>query len=96
MRDPSISDVLVNTYKKEYFKAFKESLQLGIKGSELSKNVFVKTGLMERVFALSGYLKTKENKYLAFSFMVNNTLLSPQEIGAVYEKIVLNFLKLSY
>ncbi|MGA1825331.1 MAG: D-alanyl-D-alanine carboxypeptidase/D-alanyl-D-alanine-endopeptidase [bacterium] len=91
-----ITDVLINTYKKEYFNAFKESLQLGIKGTELSEHLFVKTGSMERVFALSGYLKTKENKYLAFSFMVNNTLISPHEIGAIYEKIVLNLLKLSY
>ena len=87
-----ISDLLVNTYNKRYFTSFKESLQQGIKGSGLPKNVFVKTGSMERVFALSGYLKTKKNnKYLAFSFMVNNALISHKEVLARYEKIVLFF-----
>lgn len=50
----------------------KGTLQNRLIGSEAEKRVTAKTGSMNNVSTLAGYIKTKNNKTLAFCIMVNN------------------------
>jgi D-alanyl-D-alanine carboxypeptidase/D-alanyl-D-alanine-endopeptidase (penicillin-binding protein 4) len=50
--------------------------------------IFVKTGSLNGVIALSGFLYTKKNKLLTFSVLVNNHHSSPTEIRKGIEKFV--------
>ena len=42
------------------------------KNSDLRERVFAKTGYIDAVSALSGYLKTSDNHWYAFSILMNN------------------------
>ncbi len=50
--------------------------------------IFVKTGTLNGVVALSGFLYTKKNKLLIFSVLVNNHRSSATEIRNVVEKFI--------
>jgi len=50
--------------------------------------IFGKTGSLSNVRALSGYLITKKNKILIFSFMNNNFTVTGTEVRARVEKIL--------
>ena len=48
------------------------TLKKRMKDSPAKENVFAKTGTLEGVSALSGYVRAKNNKLLAFSMMIQN------------------------
>lgn len=50
--------------------------------------IFAKTGSMGQVYNLSGYLKTKSDKILVFSFMNNNFQHSTKEIKIQMQKVL--------
>src|SRR5690606_13356823 len=52
--------------------------------------VFAKTGTLNNVIALSGYLKTKSGKILIFSFLHNNYVIPTSESKQAMEKILIN------
>ena len=67
--------------EEDFFQALYESLPVsGVDGSlsrryadsVLKTRIRAKTGYMERVFALAGYLQTEQGKQLTFAFIVNN------------------------
>ena len=55
---------------------------------EDSGYIFVKTGTLSAVVALSGFLYTKKNKLLIFSILVNNHHNSATEIREGIEKFI--------
>ena len=50
--------------------------------------IFVKTGTLNGVVALSGFLYTKKNKLLIFSVLVNNHRSSATDIRKGIEKFI--------
>jgi D-alanyl-D-alanine carboxypeptidase/D-alanyl-D-alanine-endopeptidase (penicillin-binding protein 4) len=80
-----LGDCLYFASKQNWFNSFLNSLPVsGTDGSLktsfndslLKHRVFAKTGTMERVQALSGYIKCKSGKIVTIVFMVNNGNLS--------------------
>ncbi len=73
-----ISDILIAMHKHKDFEVFRESLaEPGESGTlrsrmkDLNGNVFAKTGYIRGVRALSGYVHTKSDRWLVFSFIYN-------------------------
>lgn len=73
--------LLAAMWNGSHRQAWVDSLPIGGKdgtlsgrfsGSALGESVFAKTGTLRGVAALSGYVKTRSGKVLAFSAMVNN------------------------
>jgi serine-type D-Ala-D-Ala carboxypeptidase/endopeptidase (penicillin-binding protein 4) len=58
-------------------------------GADGKPYVFAKTGTLRHVHTLSGYLKTKKGKWVAFCFMHNNFSVS----NTVYKQEMLRFLE---
>ena len=50
--------------------------------------IFVKTGTLNGVVALSGFLYTKKNKLLIFSVLINNHRSSANDIRKRIEKFI--------
>ena len=73
-----ITDIFATMYKRADAKVYRDSLANPTSGGslhgrmrDLSGHVFVKTGLINGVRALSGYVKTKKGKWLTFSIIYN-------------------------
>ncbi len=73
-----ISDILIAMHKHKDFEVFRASLAepgetgtLGSRMKSLNGNVFAKTGYIRGVRALSGYVHTQNDRWLAFSFIYN-------------------------
>jgi D-alanyl-D-alanine carboxypeptidase/D-alanyl-D-alanine-endopeptidase (penicillin-binding protein 4) len=58
-------------------------------GSLIANNVRIKSGLIAGVRSLSGYLKSRSGKMIAFSFIVNNHDGSSRQIDRMFEKILI-------
>lgn len=80
----NIALALEYDYRSTYWKNFLESLPVGGvdgtlekrfdkgKTASLKERVFAKTGYISSVYALSGYLKAQNDKWYAFSILMNN------------------------
>ncbi len=73
-----ITDIFATMYKRADAKVYRDSLANPVSGGslhgrmkDLEGHVFVKTGLINGVRALSGYVKTKKGKWLTFSIIYN-------------------------
>ena len=73
-----ISDELVVMHRHRYHDAFFTALPIGGKDGTIAKrmpdlqgHVFAKTGFIGGVRSLSGYVKTKDGKWLVFSIIFN-------------------------
>lgn len=53
-----------------------------------SSFIYAKTGTLSGVIALSGYLYTKKNRLLIFSFLVNNHLSSATQVRRAIERFI--------
>ncbi len=86
---------LLNKMKEDFgMERIKNILPTGGTGTisdyyrEDSGYIFVKTGSLNGVIALSGFLYTRKNKLLIFSILVNNHQSSPTEIRKAIEKFI--------
>jgi D-alanyl-D-alanine carboxypeptidase/D-alanyl-D-alanine-endopeptidase (penicillin-binding protein 4) len=73
-----ISDLFLTMFKRPDGETFRNSLCVAGEDGTLSKrmtdiagHVFAKTGYIGGVRSLSGYVKTRENKWLVFSIIYN-------------------------
>ncbi|MBI4445753.1 MAG: D-alanyl-D-alanine carboxypeptidase/D-alanyl-D-alanine-endopeptidase [Acidobacteria bacterium] len=73
--------LLAHIYQKPYYQTFQDTLPVSGKDGTLrnrmttgsaQERVFAKTGTLNRVATLGGYVKTASNKTLAFSILVND------------------------
>jgi len=76
-----IVTLLTYMSKHKYWKEFYDSLPIAgvdgslegrMKGTQAENNVRAKTGFVQYVRTLSGYVLTKDDEHLVFSLMVNN------------------------
>lgn len=88
--------IILNKMKNEFgMERMKAILPTGGTGtlSSLYKNekgyIFAKTGTLNGVVALSGYLITKKNKLLIFSFLVNNHRSNSSDIRKGVEQFLI-------
>jgi D-alanyl-D-alanine carboxypeptidase/D-alanyl-D-alanine-endopeptidase (penicillin-binding protein 4) len=58
------------------------------KGTYAENNMRVKSGLMKKVRAFSGYLTTRSGREVAFSFIINNHNDSSKEVTKKMEKVL--------
>ena len=90
--------------EQKIFPAFDSSLPVmgvdgtlseRLRGSTASGNVHAKTGFLTGIRCLSGYLKTKDDELLAFSFMVNNYTIPTREINDLHDQLILRLVNFS-
>lgn len=83
--------------KSPYASIFRESLPVAgidgtlrnrMRGSALQGNVAAKTGSQSRVRTLSGYVTTASGKEIAFSFMVNNFLITSSNVDSAFDMLL--------
>ena len=87
---------LADLMKEPYYKDYFESLPVGGQSGTLKRmffgegygQVFAKTGTLNRVKALAGYLKTKSGKTLTFSILVNNYSGSVSQVKECMEELI--------
>lgn len=79
--------------------AFRESLPVAavdgtirnrMRGTAAAGNVHAKTGTLNMVRSLSGYVTTADGRPLLFSFMANHFTIPTREIDALHEAIVVH------
>jgi serine-type D-Ala-D-Ala carboxypeptidase/endopeptidase (penicillin-binding protein 4) len=76
----AITSVLARDFHGPNRDVFVQSLAVGGEDGTLDKRfqgdlrgrVFAKSGYVAGVFALSGYVRTRDNRYFAFSILMNN------------------------
>ena len=66
-------------FQQEWGETWRKSLAVGnmalrgrLKGESVRGQVFAKTGTLNTVVTLSGYLRTRSKRWLAFSFLFND------------------------
>ncbi|SDQ06626.1 D-alanyl-D-alanine carboxypeptidase / D-alanyl-D-alanine-endopeptidase (penicillin-binding protein 4) [Chryseobacterium soldanellicola] len=87
---------LTSLMDEKYYKTYLNSLPVGGQSGTLKRmfvgtgngQVFAKTGTLNKVKALAGYLKTNSGKTLVFSLMVNNYAGSVDMVKKRMEKIL--------
>jgi len=66
-----------------------------LRGSRAMGNVHAKTGFLTGIRCLSGYVRTKDEEVLAFSFMVNNYTIPTREINELQDELILRLVNFS-
>ncbi|WP_238555579.1 D-alanyl-D-alanine carboxypeptidase/D-alanyl-D-alanine-endopeptidase [Chryseobacterium sp. P1-3] len=87
---------LTSLMDEKYYKSYLTSLPVGGQSGTLKRmflgegngQVFAKTGTLNKVKTLAGYLKTNSGKTLVFSLMVNNYAGSVDMVKKRMEKIL--------
>ncbi len=87
-----LSELMKTSYYKEYF----DSLPIGGQTGTLKRSfmgngygqIFAKTGTLNKVKTLAGYIKTRSGKTLPFSLMINNYAGSVDQVKSRMEKIL--------
>lgn len=87
---------LTSLMEEKYYRAYLTSLPIGGQSGTLKRmflgqgngQVFAKTGTLNKVKTLAGYLKTNSGKTLVFSLMVNNYSGSVDMVKKRMEKIL--------
>jgi D-alanyl-D-alanine carboxypeptidase/D-alanyl-D-alanine-endopeptidase (penicillin-binding protein 4) len=87
---------LTSLMNQKYYNAYLTSLPVGGQSGTLKRmfigtgngQIFAKTGTLNKVKALAGYLKTNSGKTLVFSLMVNNYAGSVDMVKKRMEKIL--------
>jgi D-alanyl-D-alanine carboxypeptidase/D-alanyl-D-alanine-endopeptidase (penicillin-binding protein 4) len=84
-------------HRSPYAEAFRESLPVygvdgtlrdRLRGTPVQGNGYAKTGSLNRVSSLSGYLRTKSGRWLAFSIIMNAYNASGADARALQDKLV--------
>lgn len=87
-----LTDLMSTSYFKDYF----DSLPIGGQSGTLKRSfmgngygqIFAKTGTLNKVKTLAGYIKTRTGKTLPFSLMINNYAGSVDQVKVRMEKIL--------
>lgn len=87
---------LASLMTKDYFKDYLSSLPIGGQSGTLKKmfegtgngSVFAKTGTLNKVKTLAGYIKTQSGKTLVFSLLVNNFSGSVSQVKTRMEELL--------
>lgn len=93
---------LTSLMNKKYFRTYFDSLPIAGQTGTLKKmflgqgngQIFAKTGTLNKVKALAGYLKTNSGKTLVFSLLVNNYAGSVDQVKGRMEKLLQPVLEL--
>jgi D-alanyl-D-alanine carboxypeptidase/D-alanyl-D-alanine-endopeptidase (penicillin-binding protein 4) len=59
-----------------------------MKGTSAEGNVHAKTGTLDKVRALSGYVTTTDGRILVFSFVANNFTLRSRDVDRAVDGIL--------
>lgn len=87
---------LANGMKETYFKDFFDSLPIAGQTGTLKRSfmgdaygqIFAKTGTLNRVKTLAGYIKTRTGKILTFSLLINNYSGSVDQVKKRMEQLL--------
>lgn len=87
---------LTNLMDEKYYKTYFDSLPIGGQSGTLKKmfygegngQIFAKTGTLNKVKTLAGYMKTNTGKTLVFSLLINNYAGSVDQVKTKMEKIL--------
>lgn len=87
---------LTNLMDEKYYKTYFDSLPIGGQTGTLKKmfngdgygQIFAKTGTLNKVKTLAGYMKTNTGKTLVFSLLINNYAGSVDQVKVKMEKIL--------
>lgn len=87
---------LSNLMNETYYKDFFDSLPIGGQTGTLKKmfygsgygQVFAKTGTLNKVKTLAGYIKTRTGKTLTFSLLINNYAGSVDQVKSRMEELL--------
>ncbi|MCU7613295.1 D-alanyl-D-alanine carboxypeptidase/D-alanyl-D-alanine-endopeptidase [Chryseobacterium sp. GMJ5] len=87
---------LTSLMNEKYYKTYLASLPVGGQSGTLKRmfigqgngQIFAKTGTLNKVKALAGYIKTNSGKTLVFSLLVNNYSGSVDQVKSKMEKIL--------
>jgi D-alanyl-D-alanine carboxypeptidase/D-alanyl-D-alanine-endopeptidase (penicillin-binding protein 4) len=87
---------LANLMNEKYYKTFYESLPIGGQSGTLKRmfnstgngQIFAKTGTLNKVKTLAGYMKTNSGKTLVFSLLINNYAGSVDQVKSKMEQIL--------
>ncbi|MDO5614832.1 MAG: D-alanyl-D-alanine carboxypeptidase/D-alanyl-D-alanine-endopeptidase, partial [Cruoricaptor ignavus] len=87
---------LANEMKESYFKDFFDSLPIAGQTGTLKKSfagngygqIFAKTGTLNKVKTLAGYIKTNSGKTLTFSLLINNYAGSVDQVKNRMERLL--------
>lgn len=87
---------LANLMNEKYYKTFQESLPIGGQTGTLKRmfydagngQIFAKTGTLNKVKTLAGYMKTNSGKTLVFSLLINNYAGSVDQVKSKMEQIL--------
>lgn len=87
---------LTSLMNKNYYKTYFDSLPIGGQSGTLKRmftttgngQVFAKTGTLNKVKTLAGYIKTNSGRTLVFSLLVNNYAGSVDQVKNRMEKLI--------
>ena len=87
---------LTNLMNEKYYKTYFDSLPIGGQTGTLKKmfmgsgngQVFAKTGTLNKVKTLAGYMKTNSGKTLVFSLLINNYAGSVDQVKNKMEQLL--------
>lgn len=87
---------LANLMNEKYYKTFYESLPIGGQSGTLKRmfnstgngQIFAKTGTLNKVKTLAGYMRTNSGKTLVFSLLINNYAGSVDQVKSKMEQIL--------
>ena len=87
---------LTSLMDENYFKTYFDSLPVGGQSGTLKRmfygegngQIFAKTGTLNKVKTLAGYMKTNTGKTLVFSLLINNYAGSVDQVKSRMDKIL--------
>ncbi len=87
---------LTNLMNEKYYKTYFDSLPIGGQTGTLKRmflgngngQIFAKTGTLNKVKTLAGYLKTNSGKTLVFSLLINNYAGSVDQVKSRMEQLL--------
>lgn len=87
---------LTNLMNEKYYKTYFDSLPIGGQTGTLKKmflgygngQIFAKTGTLNKVKTLAGYMKTNSGKTLVFSLLINNYAGSVDQVKSRMEQLL--------
>lgn len=87
-----LSDVMKKSYYKDFYNSLPIAGQTGTLKNSFKGNaygqIFAKTGTLNKVKTLAGYIKTRSGKTIVFSLLINNYTGSVGQVKSKMEEIL--------